>query len=163
MPEARGTDRPKPGLDPETRARHRQGPGPSNPRAHAAWLLDQADHLMQLAGELRREARQLNAALDARRRRQDGSKGKSESPAVRAARDAKQRAPVSKRRFAPEGAQTRRSGVQPQADELKISEGARLMITSLATAGTSREEIVGLMRDVMGIENAETVLDELSH
>jgi hypothetical protein len=37
------------------------------------------------------------------------------------------------------------------------------MITSLATAGTSREEIVGLMRDVMGIENAETVLDELSH
>jgi hypothetical protein len=119
---------------------------------------------MQLAQELRREARQLNAAFDARRRRQDGSMGKSEPPAGRAERDLDQPALVSRRRFAPaaEGDQTGRSPVVRQADELKISEGARLMITNLATAGTSREEILGLMRDVMGLENAEAILDQLS-
>ena len=35
------------------------------------------------------------------------------------------------------------------------------MITNLATAGTSREEILGLMRDELGLENADAILDRL--
>jgi hypothetical protein len=164
MPDARGTDRPRLGQDPEVRAPQRQGPRSSNPRAHAARLLDQADRLMQLAHELRREARRLNAAFDARGRRQDGSKGKSAPPAVRAERDLDQSAPVSRRRFAPaaEGAQPGRTRVERHVGELEISEGARLMITNLATAGASREEILGQMRDVLGIENAESILNQLT-
>ena len=36
------------------------------------------------------------------------------------------------------------------------------MITNLAMDGTSREEILELMRDVLEIEKAESVLDQLS-
>jgi hypothetical protein len=110
-----------------------------DPREHAAELLDQADRLTRLANELQSEARRLNAALE----------------------DA---APRRERRFAPaserrdEGA----TSIEGEPDELPISDGARLMITNLATTGTSREEILDLMRNELGLEDAEAILDRLS-
>jgi hypothetical protein len=112
---------------------------------------------------MRREARRLNAALGVpvppptrsqRRPKRQGTRAKgspAQSPAVR------------ERRFA------RASGrpdpvpsvMDGEPDEVPISEGARLMITNLATAGTSREEILGLMRDELGLENADAILDRL--
>jgi hypothetical protein len=101
-------------------------------------LLDQADRLTRLASELQSEARRLNAALE----------------------DA---APRRERRFA--RASERRdegAGIEGEPDELPISDGARLMITNLATTGTSREEILELMRNELGLEDAEAILDRLS-
>ena len=103
-----------------------------DPRMHAATLLDQADRLTLLAGELQHEARRLNAALGS-------SAPRAESGTVR------------ERRFAGE-----------EDDDLPISDGARLMITNMVTAGSSREEILGLMRDELGLENADAILDHLT-
>ena len=110
-----------------------------DPREHAAELLDQADRLTRLASELQNEARRLNAALeDAASRRE------------------RRFAPASERRE--EGA----TSIEGEPDELPISDGARLMITNLATTGTSREELLELMRNELGLEDAEAILDRLS-
>ena len=109
-----------------------------DPRQHAAELLDQADRLTRLATELQSEARRLNAAL--------------EDAALRPER---RFAPASERRD--EGA-----SIEGESDELPISDGARLMITNLATTGTSREEILELMRNELGLEDAEAILDRLT-
>jgi hypothetical protein len=109
-----------------------------DPREHAAELLDQADLLTRLASELQSEARRLNGSLE----------------------DA---APRRERRFAP--ASERRdegASIEGEPDELPISDGARLMITNLATTGTSREEILELMRNELGLEDAEAILDRLT-
>jgi hypothetical protein len=109
-----------------------------DPRKHAAELLDQADRLTRLASELQSEARRLNAALeDAALRRE--------------------------RRFAPaSGRRDEPGSIEGESDELPISDGARLMITNLATTGTSREEILELMRNELGLEDAEAILDRLT-
>lgn len=110
-----------------------------DPREHAVELLDQAERLTRLASELQSEARRLNAALE----------------------DA---APRRKRRFAP--ASERRdegpTNMEGEPDEVPISDGTRLMITNLATTGASREEILELMRNELGLEDAEAILDRLS-
>ena len=100
-----------------------------DPTEHAAELLDQADRLTRLVSELQSEARRLHAALE----------------------DA---VPRRERRFA--RASERRdegAGIEGEPDELPISDGARLMITNLATTGTSREEILELMRNELGLED----------
>lgn len=118
---------------------------PGDPRMHAATLLDQADRLTLLAGELQHEARRLNAALGS-------SAPRAESGTVR------------ERRFAPasEGQGRVATEVAGEEDDLPISDGARLMITNMVTAGSSREEILGLMRDELGLENADAILDHLT-
>ena len=122
------------------RERSRQGSEHGDPRKHAAELLEQADRLTQMAGELRREARRLNEALG--------------NPPPRATRSAN---PAERRR-------TGAPGSAPQSrppDELPLSEGARLMIANLATMGSSREEILAVMRDELGLENADAILDRM--
>jgi hypothetical protein len=44
---------------------------------------------------------------------------------------------------------------------LPISDGARLMITNLATSGSSRQEILEVMRDELGLKNAEEILERM--
>jgi hypothetical protein len=114
-----------------------------DPRMHAATLLDQADRLTLLAGELQHEARRLNAALGS-------SAPRAESGTVR------------ERRFAPASEGRVATEVAGEEDDLPISDGARLMITNMVTAGSSREEILGLMRDELGLENADAILDHLT-
>jgi hypothetical protein len=117
---------------------------PGDPRVLAAALLDQADRLTHLAGELRREAHELNAALHL-------SAASAES------------ATAPERRFAP--ASENQRGVATEAaakrDELPISDGARLMITNLMTMGLSREKVLGLMRDELGMKDPEAILARL--
>jgi hypothetical protein len=117
---------------------------PGDPRMHAATLLDQADRLTLLAGELRHEARRLNAALGV-------STPPTESGSAR------------ERRFAPASERQGRvaTEVAREPDDLPISEGARLLITNMVTLGSSREDILELMRDELGLENAEAILDRL--
>ena len=110
-----------------------------DPREHAAELLDQADRLTRLASELQSEARRLNAALE-----------------DAAARRERRFAPASER--GDEGA----TNMEAEPDEVPISDGARLMITNLATTGASREEMLELMRNELGLEDAEAILDRLS-
>ena len=120
-----------------SRAEHETHHG--DPREHATELLDQADRLTRLADELQNEARRLNAALE-------------------------NAAPGRERRFAP-ASERREEGatsIEGEPDELPISDGARMMITNLATTGTSREELLGLMRNELGLEDAEAILDRLS-
>lgn len=138
-------------------------PETSDPRKHAAELLDQADRLTLLARELRREARRLNASLgnpvpepkESRRRPERSGSRSQDSPAQPAA--------AGERRFAPasEVPHPVPAGTDGWEDDLPISRGARLMITNLATAGSSREEILTVMRDELGLENADAILDRL--
>jgi hypothetical protein len=123
------------------RKRSRPGSEHADPRKHAAELLDQADRLTELADELRREARRLNEALGNPAPRPTGSV----KPAERRGHAAPGPAPQSR---AP--------------DDLPISEGARLMIANLANGGSKREEILGVMRDQLGLENADAILDRMS-
>ncbi len=125
---------------------------PTDAQRHAAELLDQANQLMQLARELRRGAQRLNASLD-----QVASQlPVSASP------------PPGPRRFAPANERTatelieNRTEIQRTANNLEISDGARLMITGMAITGSSREELLDLMRDGLGLENAEAILESLS-
>jgi hypothetical protein len=119
-----------------------------DPSQHAAELLGQAERLTQLAGELRSEAERLNAALEA------SSQGPEEQASPPGGRW---------RRFVPTS--DRRDAVSPGAErepqDLPLSDGARLMITNLATTGSSREEILELMRDELGLEDAEAILDSM--
>jgi hypothetical protein len=107
-----------------------------DPRQHAAELLEQADRLTDLARELRTEAQRLNAAL--------------KDPEL-----------LRERRFAPSSEETEgaATGLPGESGELPISDGARLMITNLATSGSSRQEILEVMRDELGLKNAEEILE----
>jgi hypothetical protein len=149
------------GSAPKRRAQPRGTP-PSDPRKHAAELLHQADRLTELARELRREARRLNASLGVPVPRSTGS-DRRQRPRTKAQAPAGQSPPVRERRFAPTDGQRQPvpAGADRQPDELPISDGARLMITNMASAGSSREEILGLMRDELGLENAGAILDRL--
>jgi hypothetical protein len=144
MPEARGR---RPEADPGSRSSDpsSQESQPSDPKLNAATLLGQADRLTQLARELQHEARRLNAAL-----------GVSGPPAESGSGRERRFAPASERqgRVATE--------VAPEPDDLPISDGARLMITNMVTLGSSREEILELMRDELGLENADAILDRLT-
>jgi hypothetical protein len=139
----------------------RRATPPSDPKKHAAELLEQADQLAQLAREMRREARRLNASLGVPVPRPTDSGGPRKRPREKAQAPASQSA--RERRFASTGGQPESgpSGADRLPDELAISDGARLMITNMATTGSSREEILGVMRDELGLEDANAILDRL--
>jgi hypothetical protein len=119
---------------------------------------------MRLARELRREARRLNASLEAPRRRPDGPRPGTQRGARPKSSEPAQPPPVRRRRFAP--ASERSDGLDAetgrQPDGMEISDGARLMVTNMITLGSSREEILATMRDELGLENADAILARLS-
>jgi hypothetical protein len=141
MPEIREPAGPKADRAHTQRKRSRQGSEHADPRKHAAELLDQADQLTRLADELRREARRLNEALGNQSPRPNGSS----KPGERRGHAAQDPVPQSR-----------------PLDDLPISEGARLMIANLANGGSSREEILMVMRDQLGLQNADAILDRMS-
>jgi hypothetical protein len=112
---------------------------------------------------MRREAHRLNAALGVPVPRSSGSGRSAARPGSPAKARSARPEPARERRFsaASEIREPVPSGTDGAPDDLPISEGTRLMITNLATAGTSREEILRLMRDELGLENADAILDRL--
>jgi hypothetical protein len=119
---------------------------------------------MGLARELRREARRLSASLEVRRS-PSNRPGKDTQPRTRPESPApEQPSPVRRRRFAPASERSDAldtgTGTEPAGTE--ISEGTRLMVTNMITLGTSREEILTMMRDELGLENADAILTRLS-
>ena len=143
---------PRSGVSRRPRSPTPGGYRPGDPQRHATELLEQANQLMQLARELRREAQRLNASLD-----QVASQPPvSEPPLPR------------QRRFAPASEPTatelieNRAEIQRPGDDPEISDGARLLITGMAISGSSREEMLDLMRDELGLENADAILESLS-
>jgi hypothetical protein len=135
---------------------------PTDPKQHAALLLDQADQLVQLARELRREARRLNGSLGLPEHRPLDSMDPgvtssivSTPPAVSASSAA------PRRRFVPASEGIEPAEIDGRPDDLGISDGARLMITGMAISGSSREEIMELMQDELGLENADAILRSL--
>jgi hypothetical protein len=157
-------------------ARASTQPRPADPRRHAANLLEQAEGLMRLARELRREARRLNASLEAPRPRPDGQSPGAQRSARPESSESGRLSPVRRRRFAPAskpsdgvraesgrkvaGIEISESGRQPEG--MEISDGTRLMVTNMITLGSSREEILTMMRDELGLENADAILALLS-
>jgi hypothetical protein len=161
MSETPGPD--KPDRSPSKGKPRRQN-APSDPRKHAAELLEQADRLTLLAREMRREARRLNAALAIPVPQSTGSGRPAASPGSPAKARSGRREPARESRVSAasevrEPVLSRNDGAP---DDLPISEGTRLMITNLATVGSSREEILGLMRDELGLEKADAILDRLT-
>lgn len=164
MSDERGAGQRQGDQDRSVRATSAPDTKPADPRRHAAQLLEQADRLMRLARELRREAGRLNASLDVPRRRPDGPDPKTrrstrpESPAP------EQPSPVRRRRFASAGERSDASdgGTDGDPERLEISDGTRLMVTNMITLGSSRDEILAMMRDELGLEDADAILAHLS-
>ncbi len=124
---------------------------------------------MELARELRGEAQRLNASLAVPESRGVASVDGSEPSTARPERPpgagsllAETLAPARERRFAPpsERASAQLDG-EAEPGELPISDGARLLITNMALLGSSREEILGMMRDELGLENPDAILEQL--
>ncbi len=61
----------------------------------------------------------------------------------------------------PTPAPERRRPFMPHSGAGEPSEGARLLATQMAVAGSSREEITNRLRDDFGIEDAGTMLDSI--
>jgi hypothetical protein len=118
-----------------------------DPREQAAGLLEQADRLMQLSRELRQQARRLTAALG-----EPDSRTEVGDP----------EGAIPRRRFAPSDKQPRAGSGAEEGGDPALSYGARLLITNMALGGSSREEILTVMRDELGLENPEAILDRLS-
>lgn len=137
---------------------------PADPRRHAAQLLEQADRLMRLARELRREARRLNASLQVPRRQADGPGPGTQPSTMPESPEPEQQLLVGRRRFAPASERSEKldaeTGREPGG--MEISDGTRLMVTNMITLGSSREEILAMMRDELGLENADAILARLS-
>jgi hypothetical protein len=119
----------------------------SEPREQAAELLEQADRLMQLSRELRQQARRLNAALG-----EPGSRTETGEP----------EGAIPGGRFAPSGEQPSAGSEAEEGGDPRLSYGARLLITNMALGGSSREEILTVMRDELGLAHPEAILDRLS-
>jgi hypothetical protein len=119
---------------------------PSDRKLQATQLVEQAERLLRLARQLRREAKQLDPTVEIPTRRK-----RSRGPRAERSPDAEQR--VSEQSPSPTGRR-----FVPAAE---ISEGARLMITQMANLGASREEILTIMRDELDLHNAEAVLETL--
>jgi hypothetical protein len=126
---------------------------PTNPQRHAAELLNQANQLMQLAREFRREAQRLSASLD---------QVASQRPVSEPTRPLQRRFAPASERTATEQIENSRTEIQRIPDDLEISDGARIMITGMAITGSSREEMLDLMRDELGLENADAILESLN-
>src|SRR3954463_12217984 len=126
-----------------------QAPTPSDPKKHAAELLEQANRLMRVAHRMRREAYRLNEALGVPVRRPNDRSRSSGRPARGEGKFAAAQGP----HFGPghKPSEVEANSRAAAADDLRISEGARLMITNMATLGNSREEILLHMRDELGI------------
>jgi hypothetical protein len=153
--------------EPRQRSSKRQASRPADPRKHAAQLLEQADRLAQLAHELRREARRLNASLGLPVPPTDGSRRPAKRSPRRAPQVSAERPQVRERRFAAASDESNSNDgtdrpVEHRPEDLEISDGARLLITGMAATGNSREEILGLMESELGLENAEAILQSLS-
>ena len=107
-------------------------------RGAAAELLDQADRLTRFASELQNEARRFNAALE----------------------DAADAASVGSRRRVSEGRGRDQHGSRAgRAADLRRR---ALDDHESRDYGTSREEILELMRNELGLEDAEAILDRLT-
>jgi hypothetical protein len=119
---------------------------------------------MRLARELRREARRLNASLETPRRRPDGPRPDARRSARPESPEPEQPSPIRQRRFARASERSdtlvAETGREPGA--MEISDGTRLMVTNMITLGSSREEILAMMRDELGLENADAILARLS-
>jgi hypothetical protein len=142
----------------------RQGARPSDPRKHAAQLLEQSDRLARLAHELRREALRLNASLGVPARHPAKPQRRPKRSAQTAPRAAGDRPPVRERRFAStsDGSDGADRPTDRESGDLEITDGARLVISSMAITGSSREEILVLMEDELGLKNADAILESLS-
>jgi hypothetical protein len=160
---------------PSVTATHPQ-PGAADASRHAAQLLEQADQLVRLASEMRREAQRLDSSLAISARRASGSSEPDVSSRTGTMPAPDEPSPPRQRRFAPasERLEVARSEIDRHADDLQapddlqisdeghISDGLRLLITGMAITGSSREELLELMRVELGYEHPEAILDSLN-
>jgi hypothetical protein len=153
--------RPRPDQRARTKPRGRGPSAPRDPRKHAVELLKQADRLADLAAQLRREARHLNAALDIPVPEPSDGEGRTDGHDEQTARAPRPQPPVRRRRFKPASKSPSATRPETRRDPNELSDGARLMVTNLASVGTGREEILRLMRDDLGLENADAILERM--
>jgi len=111
---------------------------------------------------MRREAYRLNEALGVPVRRPNDRSRSSGRPARGEGKRAAAQGPHFGAGHKPSEVLEEANSRAAAADDLRISEGARLMITNMATLGNSREEILLHMRDELGIEDGERILRKLS-
>jgi hypothetical protein len=141
---------------------------PSDRKLQATQLVEQAERLARLARQLRREARELDPTVaipqrqKRRRRPQDGRSPEAQQQQEQPQQVSDRPSPA-RRRFVPSAERAAAEPADASRDPGKseISEGARLMITQMANLGGSREEILAMMRDELGIQNAEAALESL--
>jgi hypothetical protein len=111
-------------------------------------LMELADGLMERAQTLASQADQLIAALDlAARRLLESGRGVEISPIV---------APVRLLQQAPA------PSAHPTDSEQPVPEGIRLLITTMALAGSGHDEIAQRLREDFGFEDPDQVIKKAS-
>ena len=139
-------------------------PGSNDERAQA--MLDLADGLMERAQTLASQADQLIAALDlAARRLLESGRGVEVSPIVAPVRLLQWApAPAERNQSGPSGAATENVGAKTAAadSEEPVPDGIRLLITTMALAGSGHDEIARRLRDDFGFEDADQIIRKAS-
>jgi hypothetical protein len=138
------------------------GPPGSN-EDQAQTLMELADGLMERARTLASQADQLIAALDlAARRLVESGRGVEASPIVAPVR-LLERAPATAESNQGVPAVAATEDVGPTAAAATesvqpVSDGIRLLITTMALAGTGHDEIAKRLREDFGFEDADDVI-----
>ncbi len=115
-------------------------------------LLELADALMERAHTLAAQSDQLIAALDETARRLvESGRGVEDSPLPAPVR-------LVERPTPPSNGSANGSG--NGSAQKTISEGARMLVTQMALTGHGREEIIKNLREQLGVDDAEAVLEQ---
>jgi len=139
---------------------------PSSNDNQAQHLMDLADGLVERAQTLASQADQLIAVLDlSARRLLESGRGVEISPIVapvRLVQRAPARAPAELNQSDPSAASTEDVGARPTSSdsEQAVSDGVRLLITTMALAGSGHDEIARHLREDLGFEDADEIVKE---
>jgi hypothetical protein len=118
-------------------------------------LLELADALMERARTLAAQSDQLIAALDdTARRLVESGRGVEGSPLPAPVRLVQRPAGPAN-----DSADDSANGSPKGSTQDTVSEGARLLVTQMSLAGHGRAEIIKSLREELGIEDPETLLE----
>jgi hypothetical protein len=119
-------------------------------------LVELADALLKRAHALAAQSEQLIAALDETASRlAESGRGVKDSPLPGRVRLVERPTPRSNG-----SGNGLANGSGNGSSQETISEGARMLVTQMALTGHGREEIITSLREQLGVEDAEAVLEQ---
>jgi hypothetical protein len=137
-----------------------QSPEVNADRDSTTDLVELADALLKRAHALAAQSEQLIAALDETASRlAESGRGVKDSPLPGRVRLVERPIPRSNGSGNGSGNGSANGSGKGSSRET-ISEGARMLVTQMALTGHGREEIITSLREQLGVEDAEAVLEQ---